>query len=85
MQELVVEASSTPILDDNVSMILRMSSTSAFAGGERNIDAYLRDTRVIIDTETKEWKVKRPLFGEKSQREIETMDDEQAHNRRRGL
>ena len=78
VQELVVGASSTPLQDDNVSMISTTSSTSAFAGGDRGIDVCLRDTRVIIDAEMRAWRAKRRVFGDKTQMEIEAMDDEDA-------
>ena len=78
VQELVVGASSTPLQDDNVSMISTTSSTSAFAGGDRGIDVCLRDTRVIIDAEMRAWRAKRRVFRDKTQMEIEAMDDEDA-------
>ena len=79
VREFVVgAASSAPLQDDNVSMISTTSSTSVFAGGERNIDVYLRDTRVIIDEEIKAWRARRRIFGNNTQKEIEAMDDEDA-------
>ena len=71
----LVRASST-LLQDNASKEWRALST--FAGGERKIDIYLRNTRVIIDADMKAWRQKRDIFGNMTQKEIEDISEEAA-------
>ena len=66
-----------PLQDDNISMISCASSAAtSFAGGERAIEVYLRETRVIVNADIKIWKAKVEAFAGKKQHEIELMDDE---------
>ena len=79
VQEVLVGAVNPPLTDDNISMISGASSTvSNFAGGERRIDVYLRDTRVIIDAEMRAWKTKIQVFAGRKQEEIEALENEEA-------
>ena len=77
MQEVVVGAVPPLLQDDNVSMVSCASSAAtSFAGGERAIEVYLRETRVIVNADIKIWKAKVEAFAGKKQHEIESMDDE---------
>ena len=77
VREVVVGAVPPPLQDDNVSMISEASSAAtSFAGGERAIEVYLRETRTIVNAEIKAWRMKIETFAGKKQHEIELMDDE---------
>ena len=79
VREVVVGAVPPPPQDDNVSMISGASSAAAsFAGGERAIEVYLRDTRAIVNADIKAWRMKIEAFAGMKQHEIELMDDEDA-------
>ena len=78
VQEVLVGAVNPPLTDDNISMISGTSTVSNFAGGERRIDVYLRDTRVIIDAEMRAWKTKIQVFAGRKQEEIEALENEEA-------
>ena len=77
VREVVVGAVPPPLQDDNISMISCASSAAtSFAGGERAIEVYLRETRVIVNADIKIWRAKVEAFAGKKQHEIESMDDE---------
>ena len=79
VHEVVVGAVAPLPNDDNVSMISGASSAASnFAGGDRKIDVYLRETRVIIDAEMRAWRTKVQVFAGRKQADLEALENEEA-------
>ena len=80
--ELNVGALNANAVDDdarsNCSMNTVRSSTSTFAGGNREIDAYLRNGKIAIDAAITQWLAMRAPYADKSHDDVEAMGEDAA-------
>ena len=80
--EVNVGAANPNTVDDdahsNCSMNTVRSSASTFAGGNREIDAYLRNGKIAIEAAITRWLAMRAPYANKSHDDVEAMGEDAA-------